>query len=239
MPNEGPFSGSPTPTRITAEQLNAAYLQKGLKASRPVSNNDNKGGLYWATDTNEILRSNGTGTGGDLSDGWDIAVKVDAVAATASLRTLGTGATQASAGNHTHIPSSVTTDRNEDSSAGVTSRTTKSQQDFATNNTYVETNSISYTPGATNRALVIVAAVCCASEGINNGVSIRILFDGVEKAIRTRNLSTSDSAETLIVSWLEANPTVAAHTITCEVKTDNIALARLLAAALSVHEVKV
>jgi hypothetical protein len=83
----------------------------GVASSRPAAAASNAGYVYYATDTNggTLWRSNGAGydqigpavththTKAQITD-----LTSDDVAGTASLRTLGTGATQAAAGNHTH-----------------------------------------------------------------------------------------------------------------------------------------
>ena len=73
---------------INGDQLNAAFLQFGLAAVKPTTNNTQQ--LWFSTDTNAIHLTN-----------TEIYL-IDQAGAIESRRTLGTGATQAAAGNHTH-----------------------------------------------------------------------------------------------------------------------------------------
>lgn len=71
--------------------LNSTLLQKGTTATFRAKFT----GLFvWDDADNKAYYSNGTT--------YETVLDVDAVAATPSLRTLGTGSQQASAGNHSH-----------------------------------------------------------------------------------------------------------------------------------------
>lgn len=80
-------------TEVTDDNLNAATLQYGVAASRPTAASGNKGMVYFSTDTPIMERSNGST--------WDEVHATDH-ASLGSFRTLGTGSTQAAAGDHTH-----------------------------------------------------------------------------------------------------------------------------------------
>lgn len=77
---------------VTKDGLNSTLLQYDVVANRPAAGN--LGVMFWATDENILYRDNGTT--------WDAVINKDQAAGTASLRTLGSSSTQASAGNHTH-----------------------------------------------------------------------------------------------------------------------------------------
>jgi hypothetical protein len=85
-------------TAISNTLDNAAHsvtvLRKGVFASRPSAASAKSGCYYLATDTGVLYLSDGTS--------WIDVSPRDSAAGTASLRTLGTGATQAAAGNHVH-----------------------------------------------------------------------------------------------------------------------------------------
>lgn len=78
--------------------MNRLLLQKGDPATdREAAASTNTGeSFYDDTDVAdiELTRSNGSS--------WDLVIDSDAAAGTPSLRTLGTGSTQAAAGDHTH-----------------------------------------------------------------------------------------------------------------------------------------
>ena len=75
----------------TVDNLNATLFQKGAEADFDVT----KTGLtFLETASGKIKRSNGTS--------WDVVVDVDPTAGAGGLRTLGVGAQQAAAGDHTH-----------------------------------------------------------------------------------------------------------------------------------------
>ena len=88
MPNQGHFTAG---VERIAHLLNTTALQKGATAGFL---NIFTGMLVWDSSTLKFHRSNGSG--------FDVVVDVDTAVATASLRTLGTGALQISAGNHSH-----------------------------------------------------------------------------------------------------------------------------------------
>jgi len=78
----------------TADKLNASLWQRGLAANRPAAGQ--KGRIYVSTDVGGEKVERDTGTG------WESILTVDNAVDVPSLRTLGTGALQAAAGNHTH-----------------------------------------------------------------------------------------------------------------------------------------
>lgn len=82
---------------VTGAQLAATYngllLQRGTTAARPAASTG-EGIGYWNTDDVELQQSDGAA--------WQTRIDSDAAAGTPSLRSLGSGAQQAAAGNHTH-----------------------------------------------------------------------------------------------------------------------------------------
>jgi len=111
------------------DRLNACLIQLGLLSARPSPGQ--QGRIYILTDSGLEGRSY-------VDDGsaWQERISVNPVAATAGLRTLGTGATQAAAGDHVHTPaedgtntglgtgsSTVSMDQGRTMSAGATNTT--------------------------------------------------------------------------------------------------------------------
>jgi hypothetical protein len=96
-------------TALNATRLNniesgvqdaAQHNKTGTLAARPAAAAGNKGWLYYATDTKVVSLSNGAT--------WTDLTPIDTAAGTGSLRTLGTGSTQAAAGNDARFfPSAV------------------------------------------------------------------------------------------------------------------------------------
>jgi len=85
----------------TVDNLNATLFQKGAEADFDVT----KTGLtFLETASGKIKRSNGTS--------WDVVVDVDPTAGAGGLRTLGVGAQQAAAGDHTHVPAHDAANKN-------------------------------------------------------------------------------------------------------------------------------
>jgi hypothetical protein len=80
----------------STNNLNAMTTQFGAASARPA--HGKKGVRYFATDTLAYTLDDGTQ--------WLDISAIDGAAGVASRRTLGTGATQGAAGNHTHQPSS-------------------------------------------------------------------------------------------------------------------------------------
>lgn len=99
MPVVGFFTDHSTPVQGAANgvgNLNAILLQTGTTADRPAT--VYLGMAYWNTTTNALQRNLDTFPGGV----YDTLISTDDVVGTGSLRTLGTGARQAAAGNHSH-----------------------------------------------------------------------------------------------------------------------------------------
>lgn len=95
MANQGPF----TPTSFDgltdaqkADLLNAMLMQRNTAANRPAAGQT--GRKFWNLTDLQLERDNGAT--------WDVLVTTDGTVDTPSLWTLGTGATQAAAGNHGH-----------------------------------------------------------------------------------------------------------------------------------------
>jgi len=126
--------------------------------------------------------------------------QADAVAATASLRTLGTGATEAAAGNHTHVPSSEATGVDED--------------DYQVLDTDTETtlSTATATPGATNRAWVCYGVLGFAT-GDGGTYTARLKFDATTLTTRTG----LTGVQPMIVGF-QANPSVGSHSVTITVE---------------------
>ena len=97
MANQGHFTNSTEPSsrsdQATSNLLNSMLCQAGLDATKDSSYGDT-GRIFIATDTQRIYRESGSA--------WVEVMDDDPAAGTAGLRTLGTGSTQAAAGNHTH-----------------------------------------------------------------------------------------------------------------------------------------
>ena len=89
MANQGFWTAN---LEATTDNLDGLLLQYLVAASRPAASQ--VGRDFIASDTKVYSRDNGAG--------WDTVIDVDAVVATPSFRTLGTGAQQAAAGDHGH-----------------------------------------------------------------------------------------------------------------------------------------
>lgn len=77
----------------TVNRLNALLCQYDIDANKDSVLGD-IGRLFIASDTYEVYRDSGTA--------WVTVMDLDPAVSVAGLRTLGTGATEAAAGNHTH-----------------------------------------------------------------------------------------------------------------------------------------
>jgi len=96
----------------TPNLMNSSYLQFGTAASRPAQGN--KGVLFYATDTDVLSYDDGAA--------WQtVLFVIDAAAGTGSLRTIGTGALQAAAGNHPHQTITVASTRTAGAGSGTQS----------------------------------------------------------------------------------------------------------------------
>jgi hypothetical protein len=97
MANQGHFTNSTEPSsrpdQGTFNLLNSMLLQTGTNSSKDSTLGDT-GRVFITSDTYDVYRDNGSS--------WVVVVETDPAAATAGLRTLGTGSTQAAAGNHSH-----------------------------------------------------------------------------------------------------------------------------------------
>lgn len=78
----------------TPDNMNSLTIQRDVIGSRPAT--AKAGVLFYATDENKLYRDNGAG--------WDEIDLSDLAVGVGSKRTLGAGATQAAAGNHSHAP---------------------------------------------------------------------------------------------------------------------------------------
>lgn len=88
----GPWVSQQVPEIFDDDKMNAAYTQKDTDGNRPAAAFN--GREFVSTDDFERF----------LDDGgvWTLAMEVDGAANKGCLRTLGTGALQIAAGNHTH-----------------------------------------------------------------------------------------------------------------------------------------
>ena len=71
-----------------------SYVKSGLVADRPSADPLMVGRLYWATDTRQMFRDDGSA--------WECVVDTDAEGTVASMRTLGASASRAAPGDHIH-----------------------------------------------------------------------------------------------------------------------------------------
>jgi hypothetical protein len=90
LANQGYFQSRTT--QLTADNLNGMLMQKDAEANKPAAAQEGRD--FWDETNGEYERDNGTS--------WDVLIESDAIAGTPSLRTLGTGSTQAAAGDHIH-----------------------------------------------------------------------------------------------------------------------------------------
>lgn len=97
MANQGHWTNTTEPDSKadegTLNLLNSMLLQSGLDAAKDSTLGDT-GRIFIATDTPKFYRDSGVA--------WVLVIDLDPAAGTAGLRTLGTGAQQAAAGNHVH-----------------------------------------------------------------------------------------------------------------------------------------
>ena len=89
MPNQGYWTSV---LQLTKDHANGMLVQAGDDSAK--GNAGLVGRLYFATDTGAVYRDSGSA--------WVLLLASDAAAGTPSRRTLGTGATQAAVGNHSH-----------------------------------------------------------------------------------------------------------------------------------------
>ena len=71
-----------------------SYVKSGLAADRPSADPLMVGRLYWATDTRQMFRGDGSA--------WECVVDTDAEGTVASMRTLRASASRAAPGDHIH-----------------------------------------------------------------------------------------------------------------------------------------
>lgn len=105
-------------------------------------------------------------TDGSITDAKIAAANKDGVAGTASMRTLGTGSTQAAAGNHTHSAVALTSGTQDVTTSESTSST--SYTDLATSGP-----AVTLSPGATLSHLITVSALMNNGSG-NSYMSVAI-----------------------------------------------------------------
>ena len=177
----------------TADKLNSCLLQTGTFAARPAAGQ--KGRRYWATDTGQLFRDNGTT--------WDTIIDKDLAAGSASLRTLGTGATQAAAGNHTHTPTNQASTFLDDNGSVLINSGTET-----------DLISVSSTPGSANRIWAIYGSALPHQDGCTTVTTytIRLYFDTT--VLQTiSGFSISGVSKVKLVHGSQSNPSVALHTV--------------------------
>ncbi len=192
----------------TPDKLNSGQLQKGTTAS---FDDAFTGMEVWDNSTGKVHRAKGDGLG------WEAVIDVDAPVSTGSLRTLGTGAQQAAAGNHTHSPISDGNTPDEQKIQSNVQILLHMGQAFTNTETSLET--LSRTPNAANHALVGAAGIDLHYDG-NNGdaavCTLRLKVDDVTKvSFTTPDLTTGGGSRIhyrKALIWLESNPSVASHT---------------------------
>lgn len=204
---------------VSLDLLNAAFVQSGLKASRPTSSSSNTGMVYLCTDTYELLTSNGTGTGGDLTDGWDYAVWKDAAAGVGSLRTLGTAATQAAAGDHAHSISQSQA-VNDPETIGAVGRDICTERALNTLPTTLCTKSITV-GGSGKHALVYSGAMLIYNTNCTHSptFTLTVKRDGVSKGTSSSAALGVGASEIIILQAFEQNVAAGTYSITLELSS--------------------
>jgi len=129
---------------------------------------------------------------------------VDAVAATGSLRTLGSGAQQAAVGDHTHVPASEATGLDEDNLQHI---------EPADNAEYTIAT-LSATPGATGRAWVMFGTFVNKGSSDGNTYTLKLKFDSTVVHTRTGISGGADAFHGEYgLAGFQASPSVASHTV--------------------------
>ena len=123
---------------------------------------------------------------------------VDAAAGTGSLRTVGSGATQAAAGDHTH----TTSDEYSNHDDGANNNAD------CTNETDVSTHV--RTVGATGRSWIMFAVAAMPDNSVT--FTLRLKFDTTTRVTRS-GLVTGQANECHAMEFLEVNPSAASHTV--------------------------
>ncbi len=124
-------------------------------------------------------------------------MSVDAVTGTGSLRTLGTGAQQAAAGDHTH----TTSDEYSDHSDLVITTDCSSEADIATH---------ARTVGATGRSWAMYAGGSPNDSTVT--YTLRLKFDTSTRVTRSGITGTGPGPPRMM-EFLEVNPSAAPHTV--------------------------
>jgi hypothetical protein len=155
--------------------------------------------------------------------GGSNALAIDAAAGTGSLRTIGVGATAGAAGNHTHTVSEIGYSWATNSQGSQLSLTVRYREGLTTS--YSQQNTITHTPGATQRAIVVVGHVAWSSGstlGVNYTMDGQITKAGVQVATVQVYLGDGDTTAASVrgnlIEYFDANPTVAAHTYAIKIK---------------------
>jgi len=190
----------------TADRLNAGMLQYDIAANRPAAGQT--GRLFWDTTNNRLERDNGAT--------WDIIFSSDPAAATAGLRTIGTSAVQASAGNHVHTQTDVTNDSTLPTPTTIGFNTSML---FDMGTSYGNAISVAHTPGSATRSVVIFGSLTIGDRsdtGVDAEFSVELRVDGAQVAVYTGTVPDWDaitiSLKTYLISVVQFNLSAAAHT---------------------------
>ncbi len=224
MGNEGLWSAG---LEGTVERLNAMFLQKGGEADFDVTQT---GLTFFETATGKVKRSNGAT--------WDVMVEVDPAAASAGLRTLGTGASQASAGDHTHTPTMVQEVETEDAPGAQS--IVIGTQDSNLLSTPITMTTRAITIANPYRTIVIVgtAEAYKVSGGGPVVYKVDLKLNGISKISQNMTLSNGDR-DSVVLIYTEEGAAEQAHTVILELSADTDGHAVNWFAALAAIEVKV
>jgi hypothetical protein len=195
----------------TVDRLNACLIQLGTLADRPAVGQ--AGRIYVLTDTASkgvVYRDSGTA--------WVEIIGVALAAGVASLRTLGTGSTQAAAGDHVHAPalSAAVTGNETGGSQSLSATVMHNGTSFA-----AITDTISRTAGAASRSH-FCAASYWGTNGLAGQADFRLMYDGVQK-VAASHAGTVNLMPGRTLTHLVSSPSVASHTLVLEGKVADTA----------------
>jgi len=189
-------------TIVTADNLNACLLQTGSGAPAGVVGAAGQQGRYYYDTTNYRMYW-------DNGSSWNLLLNSDPAVATAGLRTLGTGAQQAAAGNHTHTISSHDLEEFVETNAAASGGTIKS---VATYNTETTVLTASPTWAGSNKTRVLTGSYVGmhANVAAKNHV-LKLYINGIEVATDTKSFPSPDTGvyrpASQTVTYVETSPT--------------------------------